>query len=520
MSGEPQRSSRSCTIRRDENAVEPGFGRPDVKTFASHQGPSKPGLGPASNTAKQATQATHESRRILSEISNSGHETRMAPSKISTFSEKLKQAMGTKENVSYDKHLKQPIQKKEKESESHKSAQKNENEEILQHFFDDNETRFADEKEPELKPVPVLPIIVPDEIKRLIIKSQRKTGEKRHGYYVDDGLSDAQKRTRPTGDKGYRNASQRIFSNSNKTEPIRVDESTRKETEQYEKDQEERSKKAMLQTDQNTAIENWDDPMLVAEYADEIFKYLKESETTTMADPFYASHQQHEISWTARGVLVDWVIEIHYLFQLMPETLFLAVNMIDRFLSKRTVALGKLQLVGIAALFIATKFEESATPPIREFLFMTDKSIEEEDLLKAERFILQVLDFQLCYSNPLNFLRRATMATTYDLYTRALAKYFMEISIVDHRFITIRPSLVAAASLWLAQKMLAQGVWTEELARYSGYTVQDFKPIVELMLDYLAQPVRHDAFFRKWASRRMMKASIFVRDWVQTYYVR
>ncbi|KAG0168854.1 G2/mitotic-specific cyclin, partial [Apophysomyces sp. BC1021] len=346
MSGERQRSTRSGMIKRDENAVEPGFGRSNVKTSLQQTTSSKGGLRAAANTSKQTTQTTYESRRMLSEISNNALETRVVASKINTFSEKLKQVTASKENALYDKQPKQLIQQDVKESEPQNSTKQNENEneDILQHFFDDNETRYAEEKEPELKPVPVLPIIVPDEIKRLLIKSQRKGGEKRQGYGAGDERYDVEKRTRSTGESAYRSVPQKLFSESNKTEPIRIDSNTRQEAEKYESEQEERSKKALLQTEQNLTVENWDDPMLVAEYAEEIFKYLRESETSTMADPFYASHQQHEISWTARGVLVDWVIEIHYLFQLMPETLFLAVNMIDRFLSKRTVALGKLQL--------------------------------------------------------------------------------------------------------------------------------------------------------------------------------
>ena len=160
----------------------------------------------------------------------------------------------------------------------------------------------------------------------------------------------------------------------------------------------------MLQTTDNLKSHQWNDPMMVAEYAGEIFGYLYDSEPHLMADATYALNLQHEVTWKMRSVLIDWVIEIHYLFQLLPETLFLAVNIIDRFLSQRTVVLGKLQLVGITSLFIATKFEEMACPTMQDFLFMTDNAVKEDELIKAERFILQVLDFQLCYPNPMNFL--------------------------------------------------------------------------------------------------------------------
>ncbi|KAI9257353.1 cyclin-like protein [Phascolomyces articulosus] len=286
----------------------------------------------------------------------------------------------------------------------------------------------------------------------------------------------------------------------------------------YDREMELRSEQARLQdpTYAEQVTEYATDPMLVEEYEDEIFEHLRKAELETLADPDYVSNHT-DISWKMRGVLVDWVIEIHYIFQLLPETLFLAVNIIDRFLSKRVVALSKLQLVGIAALLIATKFEEVSSPRLKDFIWMTDRSLKEEELIKAERFVVQVLDFKLCYANPLNFLRRVSK-THYEVHSRMLSKYFMEISCVDHRFIAIPPSKVAAAALWLSQRILTNGTWTEEISRLAGYKASDIRPVVQLMLDYVAQPVVHDAFFRKWASKKLMKASVFVRKWVKQYY--
>ena len=59
-----------------------------------------------------------------------------------------------------------------------------------------------------------------------------------------------------------------------------------------------------------------------------------------------------------RGILTDWLVQVHVRFRLMPETLFLCINIIDRFLSVRVVSLAKLQLVGITCLFITAKVEE------------------------------------------------------------------------------------------------------------------------------------------------------------------
>lgn len=381
---------------------------------------------------------------------------------------------------------------------------------IKQEFIQDNNERYKEIEEEKIAIVPILPIVVPKNLRRLYEKDtiSYKVGSKRP--------FDKQQQQQIVDKRQRSSLNEKLFVANAPALKFEVNEETRI----LERHQETKAKLAMLQTTQSLKEHQWNDPMIVAEYAGEIFGYLYDSEPKVMGDPYYALNLQHEVTWRMRSVLVDWVIEIHYLFQLLPETLFLSVNIIDRFLSLRTVVLGKLQLVGITALFIAAKFEEMSVPTMQDFLFMTDNAVRDDELIKAERFILQVLDFHLCFPNPTNFLRRVcTEELKCDIHTRTLAKYFMEIACVDHHFINTRPSKVAAASLWLSRKMLAKGKWTSTFTKVAGYSPDELRPTVEQMLDYLAQPVTHDAFFKKWSSTRLSKASIFVRDWINRYYI-
>ena len=201
-----------------------------------------------------------------------------------------------------------------------------------------------------------------------------------------------------------------------------------------------------------------DDPLMVAEYVVEIFDYLRVLEQATMPNPNYMEHQT-SLEWHLRGVLVDWLIEVHTRFHLLPETIFLAVNIIDRFLSARVVELDRLQLVGITAMFIASKYEEVLSPHIQNFKHVADDGFTEEEILKAERFVLSALEYDLSYPNPMNFLRRISKADNYDIQTRTLAKYLLEISLLDHKFMKYPPSLIAAASMYLARLILDRGEW-------------------------------------------------------------
>ena len=217
-------------------------------------------------------------------------------------------------------------------------------------------------------------------------------------------------------------------------------------------------KQAFAEAVADLDAEDYDDPLMVAEYVVEIFDYLRVLEEATMPNPNYMDHQTN-LEWHLRGVLVDWLVEVHTRFHLLPETIFLAVNIIDRFLSTRIVELEKLQLVGVTAMFIASKYEEVLSPHVQNFRHVADDGFTEAEILKAERFVLAALNYDLSYPNPMNFLRRISKADNYDIQTRTLGKYLLEISLLDHRFMEYPPSHVAASAMYLSRLILERGAW-------------------------------------------------------------
>ncbi|GAA5900818.1 cyclin family protein [Sporobolomyces salmoneus] len=338
-----------------------------------------------------------------------------------------------------------------------------------------------------------------------------------------------------------------------------VDEDEEQEEEDELAEEEERRVNAKYEVEVEGARakdEGWEDldagdeedPLMVSAYVVEVYEYLRELELTTMPDPEYMVIQ-NEVTWKMRGILVDWLVEIHTKFRLLPETIFLAVNIIDRFLSTRAVSLVKFQLVGVTALFIAAKYEEVVCPSVSNFLYMTDGGYSDEEILKAERYVLGIIGFNLSYPNPINFLRRISKADGYDIQSRTWAKYLMEISIVDHRFMATPPSLIAAAAAWLARRALQRGEWDANLVHYSGYSEEELKPTAQLMLEYICRtspvlahllpnsedgedsgasnplqmsPISHENvhpnFIKKYAAKKFFKASTSLKKWAEEIY--
>ncbi|KXN91726.1 G2/mitotic-specific cyclin cdc13, partial [Leucoagaricus sp. SymC.cos] len=259
------------------------------------------------------------------------------------------------------------------------------------------------------------------------------------------------------------------------------------------------------------------DTTMVSEYAEEIFEYMCDLEEEVMPQPDYMSNQT-EITWEMRQTLVDWLLQVHFRYHMLPETLWIAINIVDRFLSRRVVSLGKLQLVGVTAMFIAAKYEEILAPSVEEFVFMTENGYTKEEILKGERIVLQTLEFRVShYCSPYSWMRKISKADDYDIQTRTLSKFLTEVTLLDHRLLRVKPSLIAAIGMYCARKMLG-GDWNEAFIFYSGYTEEQLLPGHQLLVEKLAESgFSRQYVCKKYANKKFLKASIFAIEWAKQH---
>ncbi|PPQ69161.1 hypothetical protein CVT26_003535 [Gymnopilus dilepis] len=257
------------------------------------------------------------------------------------------------------------------------------------------------------------------------------------------------------------------------------------------------------------------DTTMVSEYSDEIFEYMADLEEEVMPNPDYMDGQ-NEISWSMRQTLVDWLLQVHLRYHMLPETLWIAVNIVDRFLTKRVVSLVKLQLVGVTAMFIAAKYEEILAPSVEEFVYMTEKGYTKEEILKGERIMLQTLDFQIShYCSPYSWMRKISKADDYDIQTRTLSKFLTEVTLLDHRFLRVKPSLIAAVGMYSSRRMLG-GDWNEAFVFFSGYTEEQLIPGHDMLVQKLAEENFHRQYVcKKYANKKFLKASVFAIEWAK-----
>lgn len=256
-------------------------------------------------------------------------------------------------------------------------------------------------------------------------------------------------------------------------------------------------------------------PQLVVEYVNDIYNYLRHVESVQNVKADYLADQT-EILPKMRGVLIDWLIGVHLQFHLLQETLYTTVAILDRYLQHdvKKISRSKLQLVGVASMLIAAKYEEIYAPEVKDFVYITDRAYTERDILKMEIRVLAVLNFNLGRPLPLHFLRRASKAGGVEAATHTLAKYIMELSLGAYTMCSVPPSVLAASALALAMRALdteskLSDVWSSTLQHYTQYSLAQLKPVIHQLAAILvaAPSAKLGTVYQKYGHKKFMKIS-------------
>ncbi|XP_056323081.1 cyclin-A1 [Danio aesculapii] len=222
-----------------------------------------------------------------------------------------------------------------------------------------------------------------------------------------------------------------------------------------------------------------EDVLCVPEYAEDIHRYLRECEVKYRPKPGYM-RKQPDITNCMRVILVDWLVEVGEEYKLCSETLYLAVNYLDRFLSCMSVLRGKLQLVGTAAILLAAKYEEVYPPEVDEFVYITDDTYTKKQLLRMEQHLLRVLAFDMTTPTIHQFLMQYTLEGHVCARTLNLALYLSELSLLEvDPFVQYLPSKTAAAAYCLANYTLNGVLWPENLYAFTGYSLAVIGPCLK-----------------------------------------
>lgn len=270
-------------------------------------------------------------------------------------------------------------------------------------------------------------------------------------------------------------------------------------------------------------MDDMEDPQMVSEYVNDIFAYLCTLENKYTISESYLRGKKGVILPKMRAVLTDWMVEVHQQFTLLQETLYLSIAILDRYMqvAAETVPRKRLQLVGVTAMFIAAKYEEMYAPEIGDFVYITDNAYSESQIREQEVDMIKQLNFNLERPLPLQFLRRYSKVAQVDTTIHNLAKYIMELTVVEYKFCHVLPSKVAAVSLAISMmayesdpKKTIRQLWNSTVEHYTFYKFNSIAGLVQEIAGYLlkisraSESTRIMAVRKKYSDKKFLGVSV------------
>ncbi|EJD55338.1 hypothetical protein AURDEDRAFT_109702 [Auricularia subglabra TFB-10046 SS5] len=247
--------------------------------------------------------------------------------------------------------------------------------------------------------------------------------------------------------------------------------------------------------------------LLENEYRQEIKGYMHEMEIATMSSSA-SMDQQPEIRWEMRPCLVDFLVETHLTFRLRPETLYLTLNIVDRYVSRRIVFVKHYQLVGCTALWIAAKFEDAKdrVPTVEELAMLCRDAYDVNAFTQMETHVLQTINWTVGHPTAEAWLRIACCGHgVEDTKTQHVARFLMEISLFHREFINYPSSAVASGALCLARHIMGK-------PRRPQHESELGLAVVDLLDNHLSDHAHElsEILVKKYSFPYYSKASTFV----------
>ncbi|CAJ0586373.1 unnamed protein product, partial [Mesorhabditis spiculigera] len=208
---------------------------------------------------------------------------------------------------------------------------------------------------------------------------------------------------------------------------------------------------------------------LCPDYAEDVIPYLRSVERSFALEPNFL--QEAQVKPKHRAILIDWVVQVHHRWAWHPESLALAVHLIDQYLAKIPIDRKDMQLLSMAALFIAGKFEETHLPEMQEFEYMSANSFTRDDIYKYEQRLLRSINFTLCRPAPITFLRAHFTELAVPSIVHQRAQYLIELCFQTYELCHLLPSHMALVSLALSATLYGHKLNVARFREEVGMTV-------------------------------------------------
>ncbi|CAL0333661.1 unnamed protein product [Lupinus luteus] len=178
---------------------------------------------------------------------------------------------------------------------------------------------------------------------------------------------------------------------------------------------------------------------------------------------------------------------VHFKFDLTPETLYLTVTLVDQYLSQVSINKSDMQLVGLTALLLASKYEDFWHPRVKDLISISAQSYTRDQMLGMEKLILRKLKFRLNTPTPYVFMVRFLKAAQSDKKLEHMAFFLIDLCLVEYEALAFKPSLLCASALYVARCTIQiTPPWTPLLHKHARYGVLQIRHLdcAEMILKF------------------------------------
>ncbi|XP_029135291.1 cyclin N-terminal domain-containing protein 2 isoform X3 [Labrus bergylta] len=164
--------------------------------------------------------------------------------------------------------------------------------------------------------------------------------------------------------------------------------------------------------------------------------------------------RDHTYAW-------DMFLDMMEMMHFQEETLYLSIHLLNHSLRLIKVTTSNLQLLGMVCLFVAAKKEECLLPEVSALCYLMDHTYTKHQLLRMERKVLCGLKFDLAYCSPQYFLVLLAAVARCSAKVVWMARYLLELSLLEGQCVTFLPVQLAGAALCLSRQVLQEPLTPE-----------------------------------------------------------
>ena len=263
---------------------------------------------------------------------------------------------------------------------------------------------------------------------------------------------------------------------------------------------------------------------LVDDYGDDIFRYLMKNEKLNMCDysdkDLYKLQDKKYFNEKNRSILYQWLIKNNTKWKLKDDTVFMAMNIMDRYISKFKSKNSEFQLIAISSYFIASKYEDIYPPYLDELSQICNYSYSTDEIIKKEYEILVGLNFDILYNSSYKYLTFLHSICDKDnLKLLYLAQFILELSLDNIDILEYSQSKRALSALLIAKKILQIKKSWNDLRLFYDYDENEIKKVQKKMIVLLNKVIKSktkNSIYEKFESSKYKSVSSLLDNMCST----